>query len=80
MLGKVIGAMVGERIARRVGGVNQTGGALLGAGAAMLARRLGPMGLIAAALGGYALKRAYEKREDRRGAAPPTQTGSTRKK
>ena len=67
MLGKVIGAMVGDRIAKRVGGLSETNGALLGAGAAVLLRRLGPVGLATAAIGGYALKRYYDKRE---GAAP----------
>lgn len=63
MLGKIIGAVVGERAARHVSGVNGTGGALLGMGAAALIRRLGPIGLIAAAAGGYALKRRNEKRQ-----------------
>jgi hypothetical protein len=63
MIGKVIGAMVGERLARRVGGLSETNGALLGAGAAMVLRRMGPVGLAAAAIGGYALKKHFERRE-----------------
>jgi len=62
MLGKLIAAIAGERAARHAGG-NGTGGALLGVGAAALLRRLGPVGLIAAAAGGYALKRHYAKRQ-----------------
>lgn len=61
MLGKIIGAIAGERLAKNVGGVNGTGGALLGIGAATLLRRLGPVGLIAATVGGYAFKRYSEK-------------------
>ncbi len=61
MLGKLIGALAGERIAQHVGGVNGTGGALLGAGAAVLLRRLGPVGLVVAAAGGYALKKYYDR-------------------
>jgi hypothetical protein len=68
MIGKIIGAIAGERLARHVGGVNQTGGALLGALAIPLARRLGPVGMIAAAAGGYALKRHYEKQQRTTGA------------
>ena len=64
MLGKVIGAVAGERIARHLNGVNGTGGALLGAGVATILRRLGPVGLIAAAAGGYVLKRHFDKREN----------------
>lgn len=62
MLGKIIGAVVGEHAARRVRGVNGTGDALLGAGAATLLRRLGPLGLVAAAAGGYMLKRRNDRR------------------
>lgn len=61
MLGKLIGAMVGQRAARHMDGISGTGGALLGVGAATLLRRLGPVGLIAAAAGGYALKRHHDK-------------------
>jgi hypothetical protein len=63
MIGKIIGAIAGERLSRNVGGVGGTGGALLGVGAATLARRLGPVGLVAAAVGGYVIKKHYEKRE-----------------
>ena len=61
MLGKLIGAIVGKRAARGPGGVSETQGALLGLGAATLLKRLGPVGLIAAAAGGYALKKYYDK-------------------
>lgn len=60
MLGKIIGAVVGERIARRYG----TGarGALVGAMAPVVARRLlGPLGLALA--GGYAAKKYYDRRK-----------------
>lgn len=61
MLGKLIGALAGERISQHVGGVSGTGGALLGAGTAVLLRRLGPVGLVVAAAGGYALKKYYDR-------------------
>ena len=60
MIGKVFGAMIGERIARRYG--NGASGALLGALAPMAARRLiGPLGLVLA--GGYAAKKYYDHRK-----------------
>lgn len=65
MIGKIIGAIAGKRLADNVSGVGGTSGAILGIGAATLARRLGPVGLIAATAGGYALKRYLEKREAR---------------
>jgi hypothetical protein len=61
MIGKIIGAIAGKRAAQHIGGVNGTGGALLGAGAAAVIRRLGPVGLAVAAAGGYALKRRHDK-------------------
>ena len=51
-------------------GVGGTGGALLGVGAAALAKRLGPVGLIAALAGGYAFKR-YKDKQDKRTKARP---------
>lgn len=63
MLGKLIGAIVGERAARHVSGVSGTGGAVLGAVAPTVIRRLGPAGLIAALAGGYLLKRYADKQQ-----------------
>jgi hypothetical protein len=62
MIGKVIGAMAGERLAKQLGGISGPGGALLGVGAAAVLRRLGPVGMIGAAIGGYALKKYLERR------------------
>lgn len=62
MIGKIIGAAIGQRVARRYG----TGarGALVGAMAPMVARRLfGPLGLALA--GGYAAKKYYDSRRTR---------------
>ncbi|OYW47266.1 MAG: hypothetical protein B7Z08_00555 [Sphingomonadales bacterium 32-68-7] len=71
MIGKIIGAVVGAKAADHVRGVGGTGGALLGVGAATLARRLGPVGLIALLAGGYAAKRYAEKREAAKQPARP---------
>ncbi len=62
MIGKIVGALVGERVAQRYG----TGakGALIGALAPVVARRLfGPLGLALA--GGYAAKKFYDRRRAR---------------
>ena len=61
MLGKIIGGIAGAKAADHVRGMNEGGGALLGIGAAALARRLGPVGLIAALAGGYGFKRYKDK-------------------
>ena len=62
MLGKLAGAFIGEKIAGRNRGLR---GALIGAGVAAVARRgLGPLALVAGA--GWAAKKMWDKRQDRR--------------
>ncbi len=58
MLGKLAGAFIGNRIAGRHSGAK---GAILGYGAAALARRSVPT-LAAAALIGWGAKKIYERR------------------
>ena len=70
MFGKLIGAIAGAKAADHMRGVSGTGGALLGAAAPMVLRRLGPVGLIAALAGGYAFKR-YKDKQDRRPKRQP---------
>lgn len=75
MIGKLFGAAVGAKAASSVsGGLGGTGGALLGAGAATVIKRLSPLGLIAALAGGYAVKRYMDKRETRRPDVKPSAT------
>lgn len=72
MLGKLIGAIAGRRVSRHVSGVSGPGGAVLGMAAATLMRRMGPAGLVAAAVGGWALKRHFEKQEAANPSKSPT--------
>jgi hypothetical protein len=58
MLGKLAGAWLGSRVAGRRGGAK---GAILGYGAAAIARRSFPA-LAAVALGGWAFKKGRERR------------------
>jgi len=61
MLGKIMGALIGAEVEKRR---QESGlkGAVLGAAAVGLARRLGPVALV---LGGaYAAKKLYERRQD----------------
>ncbi len=64
MLGKVIGAVIGNRIDRSdgKGGVK---GAVIGAAAAGLIRRAGPLGL-AAVGGAYLAKKLYDRKKAKR--------------
>ena len=77
MLGKIAGAFIGRRIAGRNSGAK---GALLGYGAAALARRgLGPLAAVAAI--GWGAKKLYDRRGRRSpsypsDAAPASPSGS----
>ncbi|MGX7951544.1 hypothetical protein ACWPM1_03165 [Tsuneonella sp. HG249] len=62
MLGKIIGGVIGAKAAKHSRGVNEPGGALMGVASVALARRFGLPGILAAAVGGYALKRYNERR------------------
>ena len=61
MIGKIIGAVVAAKAAQATRGVDGPGGALMGAAAVALARRFGPLGMVAAAVGSYAIKRHNER-------------------
>ncbi len=66
MIGKIIGASVGRRVAGRNQGLK---GALLGAAAPWLLRRaFTPLGI--AALGAYGAKKLYDRRRARRAVTP----------
>jgi hypothetical protein len=66
MIGKIVGAVIGKRIAGRYG--NGVRGAVLGAAAPMLVRRaFGPLGLAVA--GGYFAKKIYDSRRSGRRSA-----------
>ncbi len=69
MLGKIFGAAAGQSFADRF---NLSGGqgALLGAGTVSILRRLSPLGILAAAAGGYAAKRYYDKKNGAPKKAP----------
>ena len=60
MIGKIIGALAGKRIAERTSGGNGAGGLVMGVAATSLLKRAGPFGLVAA-LAGYLLKRRRDR-------------------
>lgn len=68
MIGKIVGALVGREMGRREGSGGLKGAAL-GAIVAGGMRRLGPLGLVLG--GGYAAKKAYDRRRMNRQGVPP---------
>lgn len=66
MLGKVVGALVGAKVAEQTEAVGGIGGAVLGVAATSMVRRMRLPALIALAAGGYAVKKLSDKaRADR---------------
>lgn len=63
MFGRIIAMVAGRSIARSVGGVaSGPAGAMIGVLLPTVLRRLGPQGMIVAALGGYVVKKAMKQR------------------
>jgi hypothetical protein len=77
MIGKLIGAAIGERAAREMSGGNQVVGAVVGAVALPLLRRLGPTRLLALASGGYAMKYLIERSREAPNTADKLGKGSS---
>ena len=58
LFGRVVTAVAGRAVARSIGGVAAgPAGLVLGTALPMLARRLGPMGMIGVAVGAWAINR-----------------------
>jgi uncharacterized protein YqgC (DUF456 family) len=58
MLGKIISAIAGRAVARRVGGSRAGSlGTIAGVALPMVLKRLGPLGMAGALVGGYAIKK-----------------------
>ena len=70
MIGKIIGAALGKKAADHMRGVSGTTGALLGAAAPVLLRRLSLPAMLAIAAGGYAYKRYNDKQQKRPARRP----------
>lgn len=65
MIGKIIGAFVGDRIARRTSGMGGATGAALGVAATTVLRRMSLPAMIVLGAGGYAAKKLWDKNEMR---------------
>lgn len=70
MIGKIISAMIGKKIASRTPGIDGGTGALIGLVAETALRRMGPAGFAAAAVGGWAVSRHLKKKQAVRPGQP----------
>ncbi|WP_336985779.1 hypothetical protein [Altererythrobacter aquiaggeris] len=64
MIGKLIGAIAGSKLAETTKGLGGPSGAALGVGAAMIAKRLSLPTLIAVTAGGYFFKKHLDKKDE----------------
>ena len=71
MIGKIIGAYAGDKLAKQTSGIGGAGGAALGVIAAGVLRRMSLPAMIALGAGGYVAKKLYERNEAKK---VPTQT------
>jgi len=72
MIGKIIGAFAGSKLAKSTRGIGGPGGAMLGMGAVAIAKRASLPALIAISAGGYFVKKRMDKKAAAE-TAPETQ-------
>lgn len=70
MIGKIVSALIGKKIASRTPGVDAGTGAVIGLVAETALRRMGPLGFAAAAAGGWAVSRHLKKKQAARTGQP----------
>lgn len=63
MIGKIIGAYVGDRLARQTSAIGGASGAALGVVASTVLRRMSLPTMIAFGVGGYVVKKALDRRQ-----------------
>ena len=71
MIGKVIGAFVGDRIAKQTKGVGGATGAALGVVATTMLRRMSLPAMLALGAGGYVAKKLMDKKDAEDRQTPP---------
>lgn len=72
MIGKIIGAFVGDKLAKHTSSVGGAGGAALGVVAATVLRRMSLPAMIALGAGGYVAKKLIDKKEREKSATATT--------
>lgn len=68
MIGKLIGAFVGDKIAKQTSGVSGASGAVMGVAATTLLRRMSLPAILAIGAGGYLAKKAVDKQQAKSGS------------
>ncbi|UYH55103.1 hypothetical protein N6L26_00590 [Qipengyuania sp. SS22] len=76
MIGKVIGAFVGDRLAKQTGGIGGASGAALGVVATSVLRRMSLPAMVALGVGGYVVKKVIDKKQVGDDTSTPPQTST----
>lgn len=76
MIGKIIGAYAGDRLAKQTKSVGGASGAALGVVAAAVLRRMSLPAMLALGAGGYVAKKLYERSEAKK-SGPQTIVSET---
>lgn len=63
MIGKIVGAFVGDKLAKRTSSIGGASGAALGVIASAAIRRLSLPAMVALGVGGYVVKKVLDKNE-----------------
>ena len=63
MIGKIIGAFVGDKLAKQSSSMGGASGAALGVVAASVIRRMSLPAMVALGVGGYAAKKFFDKKQ-----------------
>ena len=72
MIGKVIGAFVGDKVAKQTSSVGGASGAALGVIATTVLSRLSLPAMVAVGVGGYVAKKIFDKKQaEGAGTTPP---------
>lgn len=79
MIGKIIGAFVGDRLAQRTSAIGGAGGAALGVVATTVLRRMSLPAMVALGVGGYVAKRVLDKKHAEDAESHPPQTSTAPK-
>ncbi len=74
MIGKIIGAFVGDKVAKQTSGVGGATGAAIGVVAATAIRRLSLPAMVALGAGGYLAKKYFDRQSDGGEASTPPTT------
>lgn len=77
MIGKIIGAFVGDRLAKETNAIGGASGAALGVVATTVLRRVSLPAMVALGVGGYVAKKVLDKKQEKDATSTSSKTSTT---